>query len=75
MEEHEEIHSQTRWRRVCDIMDGTAAWKAVHPEDRKVSEGIEFLNAVTFSTLRMCFMMSDSILRRRKRYSKERLMS
>ena len=38
MEDHEEIHSQIRWRRVCDIMDGHPVWKSVHPEDRKVSK-------------------------------------
>ena len=36
LEEHEEIHSQVRWRRVCDIFENDPLWKSITPEDRKV---------------------------------------
>ena len=36
LEDHEEIHSGVRWRRVCDIFDENALWKKVPAEDRKV---------------------------------------
>ncbi|XP_011402836.2 PREDICTED: pre-mRNA-processing factor 40 homolog B-like [Amphimedon queenslandica] len=35
LEEHEEIHSQTRWRRVSDIFEDHPLWKAMTHDDRK----------------------------------------
>ena len=35
MEEHEEVHSEIRWRRVCALFEENPLWKAVNPEERK----------------------------------------
>ena len=35
MEEHEEVHSEIRWRRVCAIFDDHPLWRTVNPEERK----------------------------------------
>ena len=35
MEEHEEVHSEIRWRRVCALFEEHPLWKAVNPEERK----------------------------------------
>ena len=58
MEDHEEIHSQIRWRRVCDIMDGHPVWKSVHPEDRKVSTYVPTLDrsSFLFFDLWLCYL-------------------
>ena len=43
MEEHEEVHSGIRWRRVCAIFEDHPLWKAVNPEERKdVFEDVTF---------------------------------
>ena len=43
MEEHEEVHSEIRWRRVCAIFDEHPLWRAVNPEERKdVFEDVTF---------------------------------
>ena len=43
MEEHEEVHSEIRWRRVCAIFEDHQLWKAVNPEERKdVFEDVVF---------------------------------
>lgn len=35
MEDHEEVHSEIRWRRVCALFEDNPLWKAVNPEERK----------------------------------------
>ena len=35
MEDHEEVHSEIRWRRVCALFEDQPLWKAVNPEERK----------------------------------------
>ena len=47
MEEHEEVHSGIRWRRVCAIFEEHPLWKAVNPEERK-----DVFEDVTFSLAR-----------------------
>lgn len=43
MEEHEEVHSGIRWRRVCAIFEDHPLWKVVNPEERKdVFEDVTF---------------------------------
>ena len=43
MEEHEEVHAEIRWRRVCAIFDDHPLWRAVNPEERKdVFEDVTF---------------------------------
>ena len=43
MEEHEEVHSEIRWRRVCALFEDHPLWKQVNPEERKdVFEDVVF---------------------------------
>ena len=43
MEEHEEVHSEIRWRRVCALFEEHPLWKQVNPEERKdVFEDVVF---------------------------------
>ena len=35
MEDHEEVHSEIRWRRVCSLFEDHPLWKSVNPEERK----------------------------------------
>lgn len=35
MEDHEEVHSEIRWRRVCFIFEDHPMWKRVNAEERK----------------------------------------
>jgi pre-mRNA-processing factor 40 len=43
LEDHEEVHSQIRWRRVCDIFEDHSLWKIMTHEDRKnVFEDVVF---------------------------------
>ena len=35
MEDHEEVHSEIRWRRVCVIFEDHPLWKMVPAEERK----------------------------------------
>ena len=43
MEEHEEVHSEIRWRRVCALFEDHPLWKLVNPEERKdVFEDVVF---------------------------------
>ena len=43
MEEHEEVHSEIRWRRVCALFEEHPLWKSVSAEERKdVFEDVKF---------------------------------
>ncbi|KAL5497081.1 hypothetical protein EMCRGX_G013480 [Ephydatia muelleri] len=43
MEEHEEVHSEIRWRRVCALFEDHPLWKSVSVEERKdVFEDVKF---------------------------------
>ncbi len=43
MEEHEEIHSEIRWRRVCALFEEHPLWKDITAEERKdVFEDVKF---------------------------------
>ena len=65
MEEHEEIHSEVRWRRVCAIFDDHPVWKAVLPEERKdVFEDVVFALAKR-EKVRVKLSLEESTVKRR----------
>lgn len=43
LEDHEEIHSKVRWRRVCDLFEDHPLWKLMNHEDRKVYEHFKYI--------------------------------
>ncbi len=43
MEDHEEVHSEIRWRRVCALFEDHPLWKSITAEERKdVFEDVRF---------------------------------